>query len=69
MANVKVSRKCPKCGGSAHMEASNGVDGKTYYCVCEKCGLRNRDHKLRFAAIASWNEDEEEYFFLQERLV
>ena len=64
MANMKnIGRKCPSCGGSARLCKTNGVDDKTYYCECEKCGLRTRDYKTQIGAITSWNTDKEEYFF------
>lgn len=63
MTVQNIGRKCPECGGSARLGATNGVDGKTYYCECENCGLRTADFKTQLSAVVNWNTAKEDFFF------
>ena len=64
----KLERKCPACGAKGSLLISGGTE-TTYYCECEECHLRTRDYKTMLAAVVSWETDNKEYFFLQERLI
>ena len=64
---ILSNRTCPECGGSGRLKKAGGTE-TTFYCECEKCGLRTRDYRSAKTACFSWEHDRKEYFFLQERI-
>lgn len=46
-------KKCPFCGGEAHIDTEYDVDGfgNFHYVKCKDCGAKSRQH-----FVSSWNE-------------